>query len=73
MDVHRFNYISRLLSLGKPLDKLLLLYSPMTLITFCGIASTWIRDTSETPINARRLYSLLEQKFSIEEYPELWI
>lgn len=73
MDAHTFNHISRLLASKKPLDKLLGIYSPSKLILFCRTTFTWIRQNDPTPINARDLFKELKEKFTEEEYPELWI
>lgn len=73
MDSHSFDHIARLLASKKPINNILEIYSASKLIHFCRVAATWIRLEAPTPINAKILYAELEEKFSIEEYPELWI
>ncbi len=73
MDSHSFDHISRMLSSKKPLEKILKIYTPSKLIRFCRVAESWIRTDAPTPENARGLFKELQEKFTEEEYPELWI
>ncbi len=68
-----FNHISGLMASKKPIKIFLDLYTPRELINFCRTTFTWIDQTAPTPINAKRLYKELEEKFTIDDYPELWI